>query len=81
MLPLKCECFDGKYLASLFVKALFDNAVSTFSCLFAEVILIVEERRVDFLVVGGELVANLWDGQLFVPNLDASPPGFFLYFL
>lgn len=56
MFSLEGDGLDCENFASLFVDALFDDAMGAFASLFAEAVLVEEERSVDFLIVGGELV-------------------------
>jgi hypothetical protein len=63
------------------VDALFYDAMSAFASLLAELVLVEEERSVNFVVVGREVVRNLGNSELFIADLNTSPPSFFLYFL
>lgn len=81
MFSFECDSLDCKNLASLFVDALFYDAMSSFASLLTELVLVEEERSVDFVVVGREVVRNLGNSELFIADLNTSPPSFFLYFL
>lgn len=51
MFPFKCDSFDCENFASLFIYAFFDDAMSTLSSFFTEVIPVKEEGSADFLII------------------------------